>query len=205
VPTILEGLGTEEVLDEVFNVMYLHFNDELAVQQDVGNQLDADRATLLGVGVPTVELEPVDSTPKDGFPYGNFHIGSIPSFVQTEDRVANYPMLVVAPGRTIPDPENVMTDQYDVFQNGVSIHCFARASLEQGVEMVYRRVMRMAEAVHNVVNSTSLRRIVAGTSGPILVDRSEPWRFPHEDGHGDDWYWMAVMHQYQVKNYSHMP
>lgn len=208
-PSVIEGLGTEEIVDEVFIVMRQEYNAALAVIQQRGDEIDQARADRLGVEVPAVTLELVDDTPREGmsFPYGNFHVGSIPSFVMSEDRVVNYPMLVVAVGRSMPDPENMLMDQMDVLQSGIAIHVFARADPNKGefAEVAYRRAMRMAEAVHYVVNSTSLRRLVVGVSGPILVDRSEPWYFPSEDGHGVDWCWMAASHQYQIKNYSSMP
>lgn len=178
------------------------FNDQLAVQQEIWDELDKARADRLNVDWEQVVLEEVPATPRDEFPTGNYHIGSIPSFVMSDDRVDNYPMLVVMPGRTVPDPEDASADQYDVYQNAVAIHAFGRAAPEEGPEVAYRRVMRMAEAVHSVVKSAPLRRIVSGVSGPALVERSEPWFFPALDGHGEDWCWQAVMHQYQIKNYS---
>lgn len=202
-PSLLEGLGAEQVIDEVFLVMREQFNDALAVQQELGDVYDQQRADRLGVAWQQLLLEEVSVVPSGTeFPYGNYHVGSIPSFVQTDDRVDRYPMLVVAPGRTVPDAEDASADQYDVYLNAVAIHCFARANPTEGPEVAYRRAMRMAEAVHQVVNSTTLRRLVSGVSGPSLVDRSEPWFFPATDGHGEDWCWQAVMHQYQVKNYS---
>lgn len=197
-PSIYEGLGTEEVMDLCYIVLRETFNDALAYQQTRGDALDAARAAATGGPVPIVNLEPV--------PVDNFHVGSIPSFVQTEDRTVDYPMLVVAPGRTVPDPEDARMDHYNVYQNAVSIHCFARANPQEGVEIAYRRSERMAEAVHQIVHTDSrLRRKVAGISGPVMIDRSEPWYFPVEDGHGEDWCWRAVMHMYQIKNYSITP
>ena len=74
-------------------------------------------------------------------------------------------------------------------------------------DISYRRAMRMAEAVHRVmtIGDNKLRQITSGVAGPMLVERSEPWLFPAEDGHGEDWVWRAVMHQYQIRNYSTAP
>ena len=197
-PSILMGLGAEEIVDEAFLVVRESLNDAIAAQKTRWDDMDKTRATRMGSVWSQLVVEEV--------PADNFHIGSIPSFVQTDDRVAHYPMVVVTPGRTIPDGEDARMDHYSVYQNAVSFHSFARANPEEGAEVAYRRAMRMAEAVHRVVHlERGLRQLVAGVSGPILVDRSEPWFFPAEDGHGEDWCWMAVMHQYQVKNYSHMP
>jgi hypothetical protein len=205
-PTILEGLGSERLVDEVFLVMVEQFNDALAQQQARGDQLDQERAARLGITLPTITLEPVNANPNVGFPYGNFHVGSIPSFIQTDDRVVNYPCLVVMPGRTTPSAEDARMDHYSVFSNLLVFHSFAKASPDEGTEFAYRRAQRMAEAVHMVVNGDPhIRRIVQGVSGPTLVERSEPWLFPSEDGHGDDWSWVAVMTQYQVNNYSMAP
>lgn len=205
-PTILEGIGTERLVDEVFLIMLEKFNDALLVQQARGELLDAERAVRLGFALPPVVLDPVSADPREGFPYGNFHVGSIPSFVQTDDRVSNYPCLVVMPGRTTPDAEDSVMDHYSVLSNALVFHCFAKASPAEGTEISYRRAQRMAEAVNTVVGvDNNLHRIASGISGPTLVDRSEPWLFPAEDGHGEDWSWVAVMTQYQVKNYSMVP
>jgi hypothetical protein len=205
-PTFYEGLGTERIVDETFAVLREQLNAALKYQQAEGDITDAALADRLGVPYMPLVIELVDTTPRQGFPYGNFHIGSIPSFVQTDDRVVNYPMVVVMPRRTVPDAEHAMSDQIGVYNSAVEIHCFGRANPTEGAEVAYRRSMRMAEAVHQVVSTDrSLRALVAGVSGPALVDRSEPWLFPSEDGHGDDWFWQAVMHQYQVKNYSQTP
>ena len=205
-PTILEGIGTERLVDEVFLIVYETFNDALVTQQVRGEQLDAERATRLGFGLPLTTLDPVVADPRVGFPYGNFHVGSIPSFIQTDDRVENYPCVVVMPGRTTADAEDAIMDDYSVLSNALVFHSFAKASPAEGTEVAYRRAQRMAEAVHTVIAvDHRLRRIVSGVSGPTLIERSEPWLFPAEDGHGDDWSWVAVMTQYQIKNYSMAP
>jgi hypothetical protein len=205
-PTLLEGIGTERLVDEVFLIMLEKFNDALVVQQERGDQLEAKRSTRLGVTLPPTTLDPVDANPRVDFPYGNFHVGSIPSFIQTDDRVVNFPCLVVMPGRTTADAEDAIMDNYSVLSNALVFHSFSKASPAEGAEIAYRRAQRMAEAVHTVVSvDNSLHRVVSGVSGPVLVERSEPWLFPAEDGHGDDWCWVAVMTQYQVKNYSMVP
>lgn len=205
-PAIIEGLGSELVVDEIFLVMREELNNAITDISDDLDSVDQAFASRAGIEYVALEMELVDDTPRGGdFPFGNFHIGDIPSFVQTEDRVANYPMVVVMPGVTTPDPENITADQYDVYGTQVQIHVFSRANPAEGPLVAYRRSMRMAEAVHQVVKTTNLWHLVAGVSGPQLVQRSEPWFFPSEDGHGEDWCWRAVMHQYQVKNYSITP
>lgn len=196
-PVMIEGLGSELVVDEMFIVMRNQLNDAIAYISDGMVENDQLFSAQVGRDFSPLVVEPI--------PADNFHIGDIPSFVQTDDRVSNYPMAVVMPGATLPDAENAGADQYDVFTTAVQIHVFARANPAEGPEVAYRRSMRMAEAVHRVVKTTALWHIVAGVSGPQLVTRSEPWFFPAEDGHGDDWCWRAVMHQYQIKNYSTTP
>jgi hypothetical protein len=197
-PTIFEGLGSEALVDIVFLALRDNMDDALAVQQARWDAHDQYLAAQLDMDWTQLVLEPI--------PLDNFHVGSIPSFVGIEDRVANYPMLVVVPGRTTPDAENAMLDQIDVYSNAVAIHTFSRASDAEGATIAYRRAMRMAEAVHYVVhNDTTLRSVTRGVAGPLLVERSEPWYFPPEDGHGEDWCWMAVMHQYAFRNYSQTP
>jgi len=196
-PAIIEGLGSELIVDEIFLVMREQLNDAIVYVADgmaTHDQMFADRS---GADYEPIVVEEV--------PFDNFHIGDIPSFVQTDDRVANYPMCVVMPGITVPDAENASADQYDILDTQVQIHVFARANPVEGPVVAYRRSTRMAEAVHRVVKTTALWHLVAGVSGPMLVTRSEPWFFPAEDGHGEDWCWRAVMHQYQIKNYSTTP
>lgn len=196
-PVLIEGLGSELIVDEIFLVMREQLND--AIDYISRGMIENDQTFARRVERQYQELV-VEHVPDD-----NFYIGDIPSFVQTEDRVVNYPMIVVMPGVTIPDAENSSMDQMDVYNTGVQIHVFARANPVEGPEVAYRRSTRMAEAVHHVVKTTTLWHVVAGVSGPQLVTRSEPWFFPAEDGHGEDWCWRAVMHQYQVKNYSTTP
>jgi hypothetical protein len=198
-PAIIEGLGTELIVNEVYLMMRDQLNSAIAAIASSMAAFDHAYAQRMGAAYVPVQVEPV--------PLDNFHIGDIPSFVQTDDREANYPMVVVMPTTTVPDAENTNADQYDVFQNAIQIHSFARAmdTTDAGFELAYRRAMRMAEAVHRVVKTTSLWHLVSGVSGPMLVTRSEPWIFPSTDGRGEDWCWRAVMHQYQVKNYSTTP
>lgn len=200
-----EGLGTEEVVDEVFLVLRDSLNSAIESQQARMDEIDQERAARLGIPLERLVIEPVDVTSRPGFPFGNFHVGSIPSFVQDGDRVENYPMVAVTAGRTVPAGDGLV-DQLRVFNNAVSIHSFGRANPQEGPEVAYRRVMRMAEAVHQIVHGhPQLRDLLQGVQGPTLVERSEPWLFPVGDGHGEDWCWMAVMHQYQIKNYSTAP
>lgn len=197
-PTYYQGLGTEDVVDDVYVVFRQRFNDALAVQQTIGDERDATRAEILGEAPVLIELESV--------PDANFHAGSIPSFVQTSDKASDYPMVVVKPNRTNPDPEDARQDNFNVYVSALEIHSFARARPNEGATVAYRRAMRMAEAAHQVVRTdAAIKRKLSGVSGPVLVDRSEPWMFPAEDGHGEDWCWMAVMHLYQVRNYSMDP
>lgn len=202
-PTLLEGLGTEEITDLVDVVMRDTINDAIAYQEERMQEHDAMRAAALGVPHVPLTVERI--------PPGNFHVGAIPSFVQTEDRVEAYPMLVTRNGRTTPDAEHARMDGYGVYQNALMIDTFARCDPDeaegpQRAEIAWRRAMRMAEAVHHVIcTDPRVARKVAGVAGPILVERSEPWYFMAVDGHGEDWVWVAVMHMYQIKNYSMTP
>lgn len=201
-PTFYTGLGTEDLVDDMDIIFREKLNDALEIQQAIGDERDANRAARINTELLTVELEMI--------PPENFHVGSLPSFIRIDDKVEGFPLLATVPGRTAPDGEDAMADQYSIYQNAVSIHSFARANPQEGPEIAYRRAMRMAEAVHQVVCTDPLmRKTVAGISGPLAVDRSEPWYFPSNEGHGDEddmmWCWYAVMHTYQIKNYSRMP
>lgn len=197
-PTLYEGLGTEELLDNIDLVLRRELNTAIDYQQVSWDQHDQERATEIGKPYTQLVLEKVDPV--------NFHVGSIPSFVQQEDRLTYYPMVATAPGNTVPDAEDAIADQYSIFQNAVEIHAFTRANPIEGATIAWRRAERMSEAIHQVISTdVNLRRVVAGISGPLFVRRTEPWAYPVEDGHGEDWWFYGIGRTYQIKNYSIAP
>jgi hypothetical protein len=196
-PTLYEGLGTERICDVITVVLAKELAGAIDVHNAKGHEEDQWIANELGIPPIIVDLEPV--------PLGNLHVGSLPSFIQSADKPENFPLVAVTPTRTTPDPEDASMDQYSVLQNAVSIHCICKASPKEGPTIAWRRSERMSEAIHYVVSTNhTVRNAVAGISGPMLVDRTEPWAFKVE-GRDEDWWWFGVMRTYNIKNYSMTP
>src|SRR4051794_26689614 len=108
-PAVYEGLGIEELIDAIDLVLRDKFSDALAYQQAKGDVHDQARATVLGVDWEPLVLDTV--------PASNFHAGSLPSFIQTDDRDESYPLVATVPGRIAPDPEDMSYDQMGVVQD----------------------------------------------------------------------------------------
>jgi hypothetical protein len=198
-PTMYKGFGVEEVVDDLEIVLTEQLNDAILV---VSERLAArDEARAIRRGIPYVPLE------VPTIPPANFHTGSIPAFVQQSDRAAQYPMVAIVPGRVAPAAESASMDQYDIFQDFVSVHAFALASPAEGgvenmTENAYRRAVRYAEAIYYVMRTDrKMRSLLSGLSNPMQALISEPWLFPEGEGEiGEDWCWQAAGTEYQIKN-----
>lgn len=198
-PSLYRGFGVEEVVDDIEIVLTEKLNDAILAVNARLDDRDQARAARRGVEYVPLEVQPIDAD--------HFHTGSIPAFVQTADRSAYYPLIAIVPGRIAPAPESASTDQYDVFQDFVSIHAFALASPEVGgietmAETSYRRAVRYAEAIYKVMREDrQLSALLRGLSNPMQALISEPWLFPEEEGDvGKDWCWQAAGTEYQIKN-----
>ncbi len=194
-PSVYEGLGIEDLVDAIDMVLRDKFDAALAYQQAKGDTHDQQRADAL-------ELEWVQLV-LDSVPVTNFHAGSLPSFIQSDDRDENYPLVATVPGRIAPDPEDISYDQIGVVQDFVSVHVFAKAS---DPNLSWRKASRMAEAVYQIM--TTDRRI----SGKVMrktpnnVIFSEPWLFyANGEDHGSQLWWFAIGTEFQIKNYIKPP
>lgn len=196
-PSVYEGLGIEELVDVVLGVLRDKMDEAIAYQQTKGNARDLSNWIAIG-------NDPDDflATTLDAVPVSNFHAGSLPSFIQSDDRTENYPLVAVVPGRIAPDPEDVMMDQMGVVQNFVSIHVFAKAS---DPNLSWRKAIRMAEAVFQIT-SGDLRINKKIRKTPNNVIFSEPWKFyANGEDHGSELWWFAIGTEYQIKNYIKSP
>lgn len=194
-PAVYEGLGIEQLVDAIDMVLRDKFADALSYQQTKGDDHDQQRAAALGVTWEQLVLDEVPAT--------NFHAGSLPSFIQSDDREERYPLVATVPARIAPDPEDLMMDQMGVVQNFLSVHCFAKAT---DPHLSWRKATRMAEAAYQII--TTDRRI----SGKVLrktpnnVLLSEPWLFyANGEDHGQELWWFAIGQDFQVKNYIRPP
>jgi len=194
-PSVYEGLGIEELIDAVDIVLRDKFDDALAYQQDKGDVHDQQRADALGITWEPLVLDSVPAT--------NFHAGSLPSFIQSDDRDENYPLVATVPGRIAPDPEDSSYDQVGVVLDIISVHVFAKASDPQ---LSYRKAARMAEATYQIMvrDPRICAKINRKTPNNVLF--SEPWLFyANGEDHGRELWWFAIGTEYQTKNYIRPP
>lgn len=199
-PTMYHGLGIEEVVDDLEIILIAEVNDAILVVNDRLEERDQARAARRGIPYEPLTVESIDAA--------HFHTGSIPSFIQREDRRQFYPLIAIVPGRIAPHPESAAMDNYDIFNDFVSVHTFAKATPEEGdkyrqAEIGYRRAVRYAEAVYHVVRThRKLRSMLSGLTNPLQALISEPWYVTPTDGIGEDWCWLAAGAEYQIKNNS---
>lgn len=192
-PTFYEGIGLEELVDEVESVLRGNLNTALQEQDVFWAPRDEARSVMRGHDYIPITLEPVNP--------GSFHAGSIPSLVAEKDLpLEDYPYVAIVPNDTAPDPSDANEDQRRVMQNQISIHAIAKSSPTEGPEFAYRRACRMAEAIFaTVLGHRSLKRKLMGLSNPVRVQVSEPFLF-NPKGHGPDYFWQAAGTQYAIKN-----
>lgn len=194
-PTRIPGFAVEQIAWEIERTLLESYDDARMAVDRAAVAMDQERADLRGVAYVPIVTEPV--------PAENIHVGYLPSFVREDDHVGNYPLVAIEPTRVGPDAEDARQDQQDVFLDMVTIHVGAKASPAEGEDVVYRRTVRMAEAVFYLVRTnTRLTRILRGMSNPMQGLLSEPWKYPAEDGHGEEWWFRVCGQEYQVKNYS---
>ncbi len=197
-PAVYEGLGIEELVDAIDMVLRDKFADALDYQQAKGDAHDLARWIALGNDEEDfVEME------LDSVPASNFHSGTLPSFIQADDRDERYPLVAVVPGRVAPDPEDFSMDQMGVVQTYVSIHVFGKDS---DPNLSYRKALRMAEAAYQVLTTDGRIRAKTMRKTPNNVMLSEPWMFyANGDDHGAELWWYAIGSEFQIKNYIKPP
>lgn len=196
-PAVYEGLGIEELVDVVAGVLRDKMDEAVAYQQTRGNARDLSNWIAIG-------NDPDDfvATTLDSVPASNFHAGSLPSFIQADERTENYPLVAVVPGRIARDPEDVVMDQMGVVQNFVSIHVFAKAI---DPNLSWRKSVRLAEAVYQIITGDNrVNRKIQKTPNNVIL--SEPWKFyANGEDHGAELWWFAIGTEYQIKNYIRPP
>lgn len=191
--TFYDGLGVEELVDEIEFVLRDQLNGRLVEQDAYWAPRDQDRATKRGEDYVPITLEPVKPNA--------FHAGNIPSLVNEQALMEDdYPYVAIVPQDVAHDPSSQNEDQRNVFQNQISIHAIAKASPSEGPEIAYRRAVRMAEAIYvTVLEEPTLRSKLRGIANPVRVQVSEPFPF-NPKGHGPDSFWQAAGTQYAIKN-----
>lgn len=184
--------GTEELLDVVEEVLIRDINDALA--QVYERNVERDEARAVRRGVEYVALT-YDEVPPDHFYTGNF-----PSLVLEEIPYDSYPYIVLTIEEYAPSAEDLLMDQINVFRENLVVHCLAKANPEEGSEIVFRRAIRMGEAVYlTLASEPTLRSALAAFSNPQRGQHSIPWTAPHK-GRGEDYWYQAVGTTYSLRN-----
>lgn len=188
------GLGIEEMLD-VFEIALIDNINEALVEvysrRSVADQARADRR-----GYPYVEMT------YDDVPPAHFYVGNFPRQVLDEVPPDLYPYIVLSIGETTPAPEDAAQDQRNVYRESLEVHSLAKATDEEGSEVVYRRAIRMAEAVFLVLASTpATAALLRGLSNPTRGQSSIPWKYQYK-GRGKDHWFQAVGMNYAITTYT---
>ena len=178
---------------------------EIALQSEINGALQAvydfleprDEARALRRGVPYVPMEPVD------IPVDHFHVGNFPRMVLEEVPEDMYPYIVLAIEDAIPDAESGNQDHMSVFRQALAVHSLASATNDEGSEVVYRRALRMGEAVH-LVMSTNLacKRLLKGMPNPTRGQSSIPWTYRTQGRNNNRAWYQAVGLTYAIKIYT---
>jgi hypothetical protein len=207
-------LGTEDLLDALESAIIRDINDALSVVYERRAEADQVRADLRGVPYVPLEYEDV--------PANHVYVGNFPSLVLEEVGPEAYPYIAVTTEDYAPEAEDIRLDHESVFRSGFTVHCLAKAEPEDdtvndGVDesrdeggymidpasdTVFRRAVRMAEAVFLVLNSDpTTSRMIAGSSNPVRGQHSLPWRYQHK-GRGLNFWFQAVGTSYAIKSYT---
>jgi len=192
-PTLQDGIGLEQVIDEIIFAIAEGINDKIDELQPIWDARDSARATRLGIPIVNHLVEHV--LPE------NIVTGDIPSLVQEDLPTTHYPNVCVIPDTTQPDPEDPSIDQYDVLQNAVDIHALVKADSTEGANYTYWRAVRTAEALDLLISSDrKLSAKLRGVSNPQIVQQSPPFDW-EPGGHGEKWWWRAARIRYLIKSY----
>lgn len=189
------ALGTEAMLDDIEVALQVEINPALAAVYDALAERDEKRA--LRRGVPYVPMEPVD------IPVDHFHVGNFPRMVLEEVPGEMYPYIVLAIEDATPDSEAGSQDHQVVFRQALAVHSLASASNEEGSEVVYRRAMRMGEAVHLVMSTNpTCKRLLRGIPNPTRGQSSIPWTYRTNGRNQNRAWYQAVGLSYAIKIYT---
>jgi len=202
------AIGTEELLDIIESAIIRDINDALAAVYERRAEGDMARAELRGEEYAPLEYEEV--------PASHVYVGNFPSLVLEEVGPEAYPYIAVTPEDYMPEAEDIRMDQTHVFRSGFTVHCLAKAvpeeplpqgdfsgvSINGASNIVFRRAIRMGEAVHLVLHSDpSTSRLISGSSNPTRGQQSLPWTYQH-NGVGANFWFQAVGTSYVIKSYT---
>lgn len=194
-PLVYErSTGLEELLDEIEIVLMRDINDALAEVYDRMRERDQARALRRN--------EPYEPLEYHAVPPEHFHTGNFPSLVLDEVPKEDYPYIVLTVESYSPDAEDARQDHLNVFRDALVVHCLAHAEPDEGSEVVFRRAVRMGEAVYlSLASDPLMRAALSGASNPVRGQHSVPWTYQHK-GRGKDHWFQAVGTSYAIKTYT---
>ena len=191
-----QSTGTEELLDEVETVLISDIND--ALDQVYNRQEASDQARALRRNIPYFPIE-YEYVPPD-----HFHTGNFPSISLEEVPLDSYPYIVLTIEGYTPNPESARDDHKNVYDDILVVHCLAQASLEEGSETVFRRSVRMGEAVYiALMSNTAMEKKLSASANPVRGQTSLPFTSNYK-GRGDKWWFQSCGTQYSIKSYTSM-
>jgi hypothetical protein len=195
-PVYFQSTGVEELVDEIETVLIRDVNDALETVYNRREAADTERAARRNIPFVPIEYDEV--------PPEHFHVGNFPSLALDEVPLEAYPYIVITIEDFLPDAENSMEDHRNVYRDAVVIHCLSQASLDEGSEVVWRRAVRMGEAVFiSLMSEPTLQNRLANLGNPVRGRQSIPWKAPIS-GHGDDWWYQSCGMQFAVKSVTTM-
>ena len=188
-------LGPEILLDDIEVALQAEINDALASVYDALVSRDEERAERRQLPYVPMTYEEV--------PPDHFHVGNFPRQVLSEVPAEMYPYIVLAVEDMTPDAESTSHDHFTVFRQALAVHSLASANNDEGSEIVYRRALRMAEAVHLVLATNPVaRKLLRGLPNPTRGQSSIPWTYRTKGRDNQRNWYQAVGLSYAIKIYT---
>jgi len=193
---ISQSTGVEELFDEIEAVLIAGVNDALDQVYARREAADMERAQRRNEVYVPIEYDPI--------PPEHFHTGGFPSLIVEEAPMEVYPYIAMTFENYVPDGEDARNDHMNVYRDVIMIHCMASATDDEGSEVLFRRCIRMGEAVYLTLMSDPIlsKKLDAG-GNPVRGQASMPFK-KVTDGQGDPWWFQSYGTQYAIKSYTTM-
>jgi hypothetical protein len=188
-------LGAEEFLDVIEIALVNDLDEALMFVYEAQEVRDIARAARRGLDYVPITWDVV--------PPAHFHVGNFPRQTLEQVPPEMYPYIVLAVEDMVPDAESASQDHVSVFRQQLAVHSLASATPDEGSEIVYRRAIRMATAVHNVLSSnTATAALLRGLTNPTRGQSSIPWTYRSEGKTDKKMWFQSVGLSYAIKAYT---